>query len=190
MKTKQIIFAVLAVVCVLAVGIAYVLSDKRESVGNAPSFYEEETTIRDVVESNELEKIYVYVCGQVNNPGVVCLPVDARVYQAIEAAGGLTNEASEGLINHAELLADGQMVYVPMEGEEYTIAVSESDQKVNINTASKDSLMTLPGIGESRAQDIIDYRESSGGFQTIEDIMQVSGIKEAAFDKIKDYIKV
>ena len=190
MKIKQIIFAVLAVVCVLAVGIAYVLSDKKEGTGDTPAFFEEETTTIEVVESYESEQIYVYVCGQVNNPGVVCLPVDARVYQAIEAAGGLTNEASEGLINHAELLSDGQMVYVPMEGEDYTIAVSEADQKVNINIASKDALMTLPGIGESRAQDIIDYRESVGGFQTIEDIMQVSGIKEAAFDKIKDYIKV
>ena len=190
MKIKQIIIVVLAAVCVIAVGITYVLSDKEESAGNTPAFYEEETTIREVVETDESEKIYVYVCGQVNNPGVVCLSMDARVYQAIEAAGGLTNEAAIGLINQAELLTDGQMVYVPMEGEDYTIAVSESDSKININTAGKDALMTLPGIGESRAQDIIDYRESTGGFQTIEDVMQVSGIKEAAFEKIKDYIKV
>ena len=191
MKTKQIIIAVLAVVCVLAVGIVYMLSYGKEDKENSPTFFgESEVTSDAVTEALEPEKIYVYVCGQVNNPGVVCLSGDARIYQAIEAAGGLTDMAAEGLVNQAELLVDGQMVYVPMLGEDYTVAATEGDSKVNINTASKDELMTLPGIGESKASDIINYRDSAGGFQTIEDIMQISGIKEAAFEKIKDYIKV
>ena len=191
MKIKQIIIAVLAVVCVVAAGVAYTLYDKNESEDNAHIFSVEETTEdSDVVETLAQAQIYVYVCGQVKSPGVVCLSMDARVYQAIEAAGGLTDEAAEGMINQAELLVDGQMVYVPMEGEDYTMAVSQGDGKININTASKDELMTLPGIGESRAEDIIAYRDGIGSFQTIEDIMQVSGIKESAFAKIQNYIKV
>ena len=191
MKIKQIIIAVLAVVCVVAAGVAYTLYDKNESEDNAHTFSVEETTEdSDVVETLAQAQIYVYVCGQVKSPGVVCLSMDARVYQAIEAAGGLTDEAAEGMINQAELLVDGQMVYVPMEGGDYTVDVSQGDGKININTASKDELMTLPGIGESRAEDIIAYRDGIGSFQTIEDIMQVSGIKESAFAKIQNYIKV
>lgn len=141
--------------------------------------------------------IYVDVCGAVMNPGVVRVDADARVFQAIEEAGGFTKEADVKSVNQAAVLEDGQQitVYTVEEWAEGQNAYSEggpaADQgKVNINTATAEELTTLSGIGASRASDIIAYRESNGGFQTIQDIMKVSGIKDAVFQKIKDKIKV
>lgn len=140
--------------------------------------------------SNE-PSIVVYVCGAVHNPGVISLPEGSRICDAVEAAGGLTEEAGEGTVNLAALAEDGEMIRIPTE-EEAAAARQEADSKgiVNINTADISGLCTLPGIGESRAGDIIAYRESGGGFKKIEDIMKVPGIKEGAFQKIKDKITV
>lgn len=138
------------------------------------------------------EALFVDVRGAVVNPGVYELSAKSRVYEAIEAAGGLLPEAEERVVNQAALLSDGQQIYIPAKGEETpeTALAMETDGRVNINTASAGELTSLPGIGESRAADIIAYRESNGGFSSIEDIMQVSGIKDALFQKIKDKIKV
>ena len=192
MKNKKIIIAVLTALCVTAFGTAYIITGSKSSHSGSAGFetVEMADSISDTTEYVENKSIYVYVCGAVNSPGVVCLTEGARIYEAIAAAGGLTAEAAQGVINQAELLLDGQMVYVPKVGEDYVVAETVGDGLVNINTAGLEELMTLPGIGESRATDIINYRENTGAFLVIEDIMQVSGIKEAAFDKIKDYIKV
>lgn len=192
MKNKNIIIAVAVVVCVVAAGIAYIFN-RKHNVTVAASW--ETTDVESQTDESEItteaEYIYVYVCGQVNSPGVVSLTSGARIYEAIEAAGGMTGEAQVNAVNQAELVIDGQMIYVPGIDEEYVVDDDLSgDGLVNINTAGVDELMTLPGIGESRANAIIDYRESAGDFVTIEDIMQVSGIKDSAFGKIKDYIKV
>ena len=131
--------------------------------------------------------------GAVAKPGVYELPEKSRVFQAVEAAGGLLPEALERLINQAAELTDGQQVYIPFEGEETEggqAPLQETDDRVNINTAGPEELKTLPGIGEARAADIIAYREAKGGFSSIEEIMQVSGIKDAMFQKIRDKIKV
>ena len=130
--------------------------------------------------------IYVHICGAVINPGV---------YQALELAGGSSDDAYLSGINLADKLADGQKVYIPAEGENAegilrTDSGGVQSVMVNINTASEAELMTLPGIGQSRAKDIINYRVKNGLFESIDDIMKVSGIKEAAFEKIKDLIKV
>lgn len=189
---KKIIVAIAVTVCVAVAGIVYVMSrrDTKATVfEEITTLFEEET--QEIV-SKEEALIYVYVCGQVNNPGVVVLNNGSRVYEAIELAGGLTSEANSSGINQAELLRDGGMIYVPMVGENYTVPIGNNsdDKTVNINTASVEELTTLPGIGESRAKDIIAYRDSNGLFATIEDIMNVSGIKESAFNRIKDYIIV
>ena len=133
--------------------------------------------------------IFVYVCGAVNREGVYELPRGSRVYQAIEAAGGFREDAEARNVNQAEVVEDEERIYVPVIGEEVQMD-SEKDGKVNINNASKEELMTLPGVGESRAESIIKYREEVGMFQTIEDIMQVSGIKEGLFNKIKELITI
>lgn len=154
----------------------------------------------------DTEMIYVYVTGQVKTPGVYRLNQDDRVYKAIEAAGGFTKKASKVSLNLADGLTDGEHIHVLSKTqykEQYATQekkasdiVSEGDDEsgsaslVNINSAGKEALLTLPGIGEAKADAIIAYRENTGLFHTIEDIMNVPGIKEGAFTKIKDKITV
>lgn len=146
----------------------------------------------------EEELLYVYVCGAVGTPGVFSFNEGARVWEAIEAAGGFLEDAREDYWNLAMELSDGQMIYVPRLDEEAqelnqetgTLAEGSEDGRININTASKEQLMELPGIGESKAESILSFREENGTFGSVEDIMNVPGIKEAAYSKIKDYIRV
>ncbi len=148
----------------------------------------------------EQEPIWVYVCGQVVCPGVYELKNGDRVYQAIDAAGGFTEAASREFWNQAEILSDGQKIYVPTKEEtEQSGSATEKgtmdagkseDGRVNLNTASKQELTSLSGIGESRAEAIIRYREENGGFQSIEEIKKIEGIKEGIFEKIKNDITV
>ncbi len=159
-----------------------------ESIENAE--VEEEITIS--------ETIYVYVCGAVETPGVYELKADARVYNAIACAGGLKEDADPDYINQAKLLSDGEQIYIPTQEEVAQGGISEqiakssgdTEGKIDINIATKEELMTLNGIGESRAENILRYRQEQGGFQCIEDLMNVEGIKEGIFQKIKDSITV
>lgn len=153
----------------------------------------------------EQELIYVDICGAVNAPGVYQLPAGSRIFQAVEMAGGFSAEAAAELVNQAGLLEDGQQIriYTREEAAEYTSqpggisgenpGATDTNQtagKVNINRADKDMLMTLTGIGETRAEAILAYREEHGGFLAIEDLMQVEGIKEKTYEKLKDEITV
>lgn len=133
-------------------------------------------------------EILVHVCGAVHVPGVYRMAADARVYQAVEAAGGFLEEAQTGAVNLAAGLTDGQQVWIPEEGETAVGMAQAADGKISINRATKDELMQLPGIGESRAEAIIAYRTENGNFLRPEDIMLVPGIKEAAYAKLKDRI--
>lgn len=167
---------------------------------------QEEREMTDEIPSvtPEPQEIFVDVCGAVNQPGVYEMDPDSRVFQAIEAAGGMTEEASGISVNQAQPLSDGQQVYVPtvQEAEEgsFVPAVPETtgtgesmgteDGIVNLNTADAETLKTLSGIGASKAQAILAYREEHGGFSSIEEIMQVPGIKESTFSMIKDKIAV
>lgn len=145
---------------------------------------------------------FVYVCGKVNAPGVYELPSGSRLCDAIEAAGGMTADACSSYWNQAELLWDGEKIYVPSQEEakaldppvgteqaEVADGIAESG-KIDINTASKEKLMTIPGIGESKADSIIAYRKENGNFDSPEDIMNIPGIKEGLYSKIKDYISI
>lgn len=133
--------------------------------------------------------IFVYVCGAVECEGVYELPVGSRAYEAIEMAGGFREDAATTQLNQAQVLEDESRLYVPTLAE-LAEEQAKSDGKVNLNTATKEELMSLPGVGESRADSIVKYREDVGNFQKVEDIMQVSGIKEGLFSKIKEFIKV
>ena len=163
-------------------------------------------------EKTDQKLCYVYLCGEVNNPGVYTLLEGARVYEAIELAGGFTGEAAESWLNLAEPVCDSMKLEVPSKtqakdplwqakaqagsakpsGAAGAGGTDGGSQKmlVNINTASLEELMTLKGIGASRAEDIVRYRQEAGGFTKIEDIMKVPGIKDTAFQKIKDNITV
>ena len=160
--------------------------------------------------------LYIHVCGEVAAPGVYELPAGSRMYEAVEKAGGMTSEAAQEYVNLAQAIEDGQQLRIPSREEVRKYqetgkdvsgflgaggaagngSVSGSQKSgssaalINLNTASKEELMTLNSIGAARAEAIVSYREQKGGFRTIEDIMKVPGIKNAAFQKIKDKITV
>ena len=174
----------------------------------------------EAVSDKEMQQamIYVDVCGAVANPGVFQLAAGSRVFQAIEAAGGYLPEAALTCVNRAGVLTDGQQLYIltqeemerqgldpaemagasdgQMNGSAGTgqntgmAAQVQQDNRININTADEAQLTTLTGIGATRAQAIIAYRQENGPFAAIEDIMNVQGIKEGTFAKIKDEIVV
>lgn len=138
------------------------------------------------------EDIYVYVCGHVKQPGVYKLTGDSRVYDALEMAGGVLEDGRAEVLNQAEYMTDGQTIYVPSLDEDVDDKSPDSkeDGRLNINTATKEELMTLPGIGESKAISIIQYREEHGTFQSIEELMEIPGIKKGVFNKISEGITV
>ena len=168
--------------------------------------------------SEEAKTLVVHICGAVSAPGVYELPAGSRIIDAVEAGGGFLPEADEACCNLAEEIVDGCQIYIMTKSESCADGQTEkkagiqtspdSDMQttdrnvrsnsapalenglVNLNTADIAALMTLPGIGESRAKAIISYREQHGAFAQIEDIMKISGIKQAAFSKIKDKITV
>lgn len=173
-----------------------------------------EISRNDKPEETPAETCYVYVCGAIVNPGVYEVDEGTRVCEVIQYAGGLTGEAETTCMNQALAVYDGLMLVIPtvtqwengefcLDEQGFLVQVPKSDGgasksqkeplddgKININEATLEQLCTLPGVGESRAVSIIAYREEHGAFETIEDIKQVSGIKEGLFEKIKEKIKV
>lgn len=141
--------------------------------------------------SNSSGKCFVQVVGAVNKPGVYELESDSRVFQAILMAGGLREDADESCLNQAQKISDGMKLEIKTRDEAMAAQQSAiSDNKVDINTADEKTLMTLPGIGESKANSIIKYRESKGRFNSIEDLKNITGIKEGVYNKVADSIKV
>lgn len=162
--------------------------------GNVSGNFSEETIlteeglcVSDDTLSMPSKDITVAVLGAVENPGIFIMPENARVYEAINAAGGTVGEADLTGLNLAATLSDGEQIVVETDSK-MNDTVGISDGKININTASVEELKTLTGIGAKRAEDIISYREKNGRFSSPEDIMKVSGIKNGTFEKIKDCI--
>lgn len=151
---------------------------------------EQDQTVR------EPEQVYVYVCGAVAAPGVYILPEGSRVYQAVEAAGGFLPEAAQEIVNQAQPVFDGQQLFIPFleeTGEETAsryITGLPDDGRIDLNSASEEDLCSLPGIGEAKAQAILSYREQHGAFSSVDELMQVEGIKEGIYNKIQDKITV
>lgn len=147
------------------------------------------------------EYIYIHICGEVKNPDVYKVKENSRLIEVITLAGGLTKDAAGDFVNQASLVTDGQRIYIPSKEEvkggssgfelsEITLTPTESAGKININTATKEELMTLSGIGEAKADSIIAYRQENGEFRTIEEIKNISGIKDAVFQRISEKITV
>lgn len=203
-KKNQRILLLIFLLCLSGIG-----CQKKEEITlkSEETALEPETdqTVHSAKDENESEtaetgSVCVYVCGAVNTPGVYELDNGSRIFQAIAMAGGLTQEAASTYVNQAEPVTDGQKIYVPemeevsaaemMQGMDIKEGTGEQqdEDKVNINIADQTELQTLPGIGEMKASAIIAYREANGVFSNTEEIMQVEGIKEGTFRKIKDLI--
>lgn len=167
-----------------------------------------ETDDTQISEENgiQTEKCFVYICGAVNTPGVYEVTQNARLYEVIEAAGGLTEDAAEESVNQAREIVDGEMVRILTQEEAAKDGLEEagertetgvdgetaqdSDGRIDLNLATAAELMTLSGIGQTKADSIIRYREKNGSFSSVEEIKQVEGIKEGVYNRIKDHIKV
>ena len=167
------------------------------------SFLENESDAGNAGGSS-LPRVYIYVCGAVELPGVYSLRQGSRLYEAVELAGGLTADADENCLNMARPITDGEQVVILTQEEALalkeagtyfcpagdTAQAAQDSGLVNINTATVTELTSVSGIGASRAQAIVDYREKNGSFGSIEDIKRVDGIKDGLFSKIKDKITI
>jgi len=151
----------------------------------------------------EAVSLLVHICGAVANPGVYELAEGDRICHAVEKAGGFTTRADQNYLNQAQKITDGMRIYIPTQEEtalaaEDILLLTDDLQQahasesglININTAGLEQLCSLPGIGEGKAQNIIAYREEKGSYTSIEEIMNVEGIKEGLFEKIRDKITV
>ena len=173
-----------------------IYNDNSDNSGNSSEYDELSIAASD---SNSDTVIFVHICGAVKNAGVYEFKSGDRVFEAVEAAGGFTEEAAEDYINLASVLSDGTQIVIPTKDEvkdlQLSLTVNESvsestEFRININTADSDTLMMLPGVGKTRAEAIIEYRESVARFNTTEEIMNVSGIGESTYNKFKDRISV
>lgn len=145
-------------------------------------------------------QVTVDVKGAVNHPGVYSLPSQSRVTDAIKRAGGLSNLADSKSVNLAQKLQDETVIYVAQKGEKITVVEEEKENniatqgnskgKINLNKADLSSLQTISGVGAKRAQDILDYRDSQGGFKTIDDLKNVSGIGEKTLEKLRQDVTI
>ncbi len=156
---------------------------------------EKELTTEIKQEKEPINKVFIDIEGAVLNPGMYEVNEDIRLGEVIELAGGLTH-ANKECINLAAKISDEQYINIPKEGElcqkEKSLSQNKENERdlININTANEQELQTLKGIGQTRASDIINYRESNGEFQKIEDLKNVSGIGDSTYEKIKDQITI
>ena len=215
-KNKILLIVIVAIVAIISY--YFIFDRKEEWLNNQEQNLEikEEIKTNDQIENNsneqQLEKnenIIVHVSGAVNKEGIVELKNNSRIIDAIDKAGGLKDEADITNINLAYIIEDGMKIHIPSKEEKESTIIVESNidsgtveqsneiksnnnkkLKININTATKTDLETLPGIGESTALKIIEYRKEKGNFKLIEDIKQVNGIGENKFNKIKELITV
>lgn len=159
---------------------------------------EKEVKKEEKEESTEQDLITVDVKGAVKSPGIYDLPVGSRVHDAVQKAGGLTEQADSKSLNLAQKVSDEALVYVPTKGEEAasqqaasgTTPSTSKEKKVNLNRASLEELKQVKGLGGKRAQDIIDHREANGKFKSVDELKKVSGIGAKTIEKLKDYVTV
>lgn len=211
LSSKQKTAIIIAGVIIVGIFIFYMSTKTKENDYSAINQITEQETeeVEEETEEKEVPKeIVVHITGAVQNEGIVKLKEGSRIIDAVEAAGGMTSDANLKMINLAYTIRDGQKIYIPRvsdleEGVEIsgdtglygTIDTemqidSNANTKININTANKNQLTSITGIGESTANKIIQYREKNGKFKNIEEIKNVSGIGELKYNAIKDYICV
>lgn len=216
MKQEKWITGIACILLVLVVGVLY-LNHGQKNTGSDAVFATEmpsesatgtsfDRSSSSTMDSRQEipEEYAVYICGSVKHPGVYRFTQAARVCDVVEAAGGFTKNAATVSVNQARYITDGEQIEIlskkqwrksqkqiqessPSENNNNTM---QDSGKVNLNTATETELMTLSGVGQSKAKAIIDYRTQNGSFGSVEDIMQVPGIKEGVYNQIKDSITV
>ena len=213
-QKQKIILIIGIIIAAIIIGYYYINSTKEvyNNYTELGNIVEEENIEENETKTNEIieEEIIVHVAGAVEKNGIVKLKPNARIVDAIEAAGGLADGADLTEVNLAYTVQDGQKIYIPSVEEKNTKEIinkiitegggnvivgsieenSKSTGKININKATDTELMNIPGVGEVTAAKIIEYRETQGTFKTIEDIKNVSGIGDAKFNAMKEYITV
>lgn len=204
-KKQKIILIFLGIVAIIGIAYYSYVSSKEENLNvSNTNELEVENSSNEVDVKAEENKIKVHISGAVKNEGVYELEGDARIIDAIEKAGGTLEIADMKNVNLASKLEDGMKIYIPKQGEEVTNSNQEVEEnialentpkenskgKININKASKEELDTLPGIGESTAEKIINYRKEHKSFKSIEELKEVKGIGDAKFEEIKDFVDI
>lgn len=205
--SNKIIITLLTLNIILVVILVYIIFIKK----NEPSGLNSEETINsEALVSNDLMseieniiQIKIHITGEVKKSGIYELEEGARISDAIEKAGGVTQNADLSKVNLAYQILDGQKIVIPSinakkdgnyiteePGENVIEEEKDQKEKININTATVSELTTLSGVGESTAKKIIKYREENGSFKDIEDLKNVSGIGESKYNQMKDYIRV
>lgn len=217
-KQKIMIVSGAIVVFIILFIVAFKYFYSEEKIDNTQNILEENQIKENIIEQFEFtktkNKIVVHVIGEVNNPGVVELNEGARIIDAINKCGGATENSDLSIINLAYILEDGVQIYIPKKNEnlhDKELFVSDAGKslimesatkenenenttlnstKVNINIANEEKLKSLPGVGESMAKRIIDYRNKNGKFNSIEDIKKVTGIGDSKYENIKEYLTI
>ncbi len=179
-KSEQYILFVIGIL-IVAIGIlSFLYIDRRLSL--VP-----EVTVETPSNSGNPSCVVVHVAGRVKKPGVYKLPFGARVYEAVEAAGGNLRDADMDSINLARTLRDGEKIFIPRKISGNTM-ISTREKRIDINTMGKEELLKLPGVGEKLAERIIKHRETHGPFRDIDELKNVSGIGDKKLKEIKDYL--
>lgn len=203
--TKEKIIITVVILVISIIGLKLFLSKNAAKVDQFEEVVLTDTT--DLIaetekENNDVVKMYVDIKGAVKLPGMYEVTSDMRVLNVIDMAGGLKETADDSQVNFSQRIEDQMVIYIPVEGEELSetaIAGTNSntaniskdeDGKVNLNQATKEELMTLSGVGEKKAEKIIEYREENGSFKTIEDLKNVNGFGEKSFESLEKYISI
>ncbi|MCI5882930.1 MAG: ComEA family DNA-binding protein [Eubacterium sp.] len=190
---KNIIFMILVGICIC--GCLWLYGENEPETTENVDVTKEQAGQLEQTEQ-DMEQIYVHIVGAVKKPGVYIFQHKPRVIEVVDKAGGFTKDAVVSMINQAEVVEDGTQLTIASSKDNKKKEKSQNkgtdanSGKVNLNQASKEELMTLTGIGEAKAVAIIAYREANGRFQKIEDLMNITGIKEGVFDKIQSQICV
>lgn len=203
--TKEIIIITVLILVISIIALKLFLSKNAAKVDQFEEVVLTDTT--DLIaetekENNDVIKMYVDIKGAVKLPGMYEVTSDMRVLNVIDMAGGLKEVADDSQVNFSQRIEDQMVIYIPVEGEELSETVivgtnsntanisKDEDGKVNLNQATKEELMTLSGVGEKKAEKIIEYREENGYFKTIEDLKNVNGFGEKSFESLEKYISI
>jgi competence protein ComEA len=187
---------IMSIVIITLASFGYIIMDQGKE--DEKIFVKEANMVKpETSQKSDTQKnsdVYIDIKGQVAKPGVYILKSDNRIQDVINLAGGFLSDAETKSVNLAQKLTDEMVIYVPKKGEIESNVVPTSQQgsveKLNINSADVADFDSLPGIGPSKAKNIIEFRDSQGGFKSIEELKEVNGIGESTFEKLKDLIDI